>query len=234
MTGASSTSNTATAAACQRPLFYDHRLRCELGERRSTSSCRALGFFTSPAFLANWETNDDNQFRVTTSQTVITALGEIFSPADQTATLRKDGLNDAHTAPGSTCYGCHQFLDPMRLYFAKTLVDQIPSARDADDRHGLVRLRWLQPRRAVTCTALANTLIRITRTLPTAWVQKLCYYANSQACDEKDPEFQRISARPSWPASTTSRRMVGELFASPLGDWCRCEHENLRRTRRIW
>ena len=25
-----------------------------------------------------------------------------------------------------------------------------------------------------------------------AWAQKLCYFANSVACDETDPEFQRV------------------------------------------
>ena len=44
------------------PIFYD------LGSLRAAATSIALrqprlGFFTTPAFLANWETNEDNQFR---------------------------------------------------------------------------------------------------------------------------------------------------------------------------
>jgi hypothetical protein len=201
---------TATGAA-PAPLFYD--LDSLRGATKINLKLPRVGFFTSPAFLANWDTNDDNQFRVTASQTVITALGEIFSPADLTPTLRTDGLNDAHTAPGSTCYGCHQFLDPMRLYFGKAL-----------------STKYQAPEKPMTGTAsfafdgsshdagdlytLADTLISHPH-FADAWVQKLCYYANSQACDEKDPEFQRISAV--FVASKYDfKAMAAELFASPL------------------
>jgi hypothetical protein len=144
---------------------------------------------------------------------VITALGAIFSPADPTPTLSKDGLSEAHTAPGTTCYGCHQFLDPMRLYFAKTLstkyqVTEKPLAGtpsfafDGFSQNG------------GDLFTLASTLTSHPH-FASAWVQKLCYYANSQACDEKDPEFQRIGV-----AFTASRydfkALVSELFGSPL------------------
>ncbi len=102
----------AAGSPGQSPAFYD------LPALRSATKLSLVqpraGFFTSPAFLANWETNEDNQFRVTTSQTLIVALGEIFSPADPTKPVRLDGLPTEHAAPTTTCYGCHQFLDPMR------------------------------------------------------------------------------------------------------------------------
>ena len=198
-------------AASPAPLFYD--LDTLRGLSEISLKTPRVGFFTSPAFLANWDTNDDNQFRVTTSQTIITALGEVFSPADQTPTLRKDGLNDAHTAPGSTCYGCHQFLDPMRLYFGKTL-----------------STKYQIPEKPMTGTASfafdnyshdGGDLLTLASTLTShphfaaAWVQKLCYYANSQACDEKDPEFQRI-ATVFVQSKYDLKALVGELLASPL------------------
>ena len=101
------------------PAFYD---LTTLRAATTSISLRQprLGFFSTPAFLANWETNEDNQFRVTTSQTVIVSLGKIFSPADATTPVRLDGLASEHAAPGTTCYGCHQFLDPMREYFAQS------------------------------------------------------------------------------------------------------------------
>jgi len=43
-----------------------------------------VGFFTTPAFFANWATNDANQHRVTTNQTLIVALGASFDGSDAT------------------------------------------------------------------------------------------------------------------------------------------------------
>src|SRR6267378_1876474 len=39
-----------------------------------------VGFFTTPSFLAEWNTNDSNQARVTANQTLIVALGHAFHP----------------------------------------------------------------------------------------------------------------------------------------------------------
>src|SRR6266851_4229010 len=39
-----------------------------------------VGFFTTPAFLAGWNTNNSNQARVTLNQTLIVALGRAISP----------------------------------------------------------------------------------------------------------------------------------------------------------
>ena len=199
---------TATAPA---PQFYN--LEALRTQSQINLKLPRVGFFTSPAFLANWDTNDDNQFRVTTSQTVITALGEIFSPADPTTPLSLDGLSPAHSAPSTTCFGCHQFLDPMRLYFAKSLstkyqVTEKPLAGtpsfafDGFTQNG------------GDLFTLATTLTNHPH-FASAWVQKLCYYANSQACDEKDPEFLRISA--AFVASKYDfKALVRELFTSPL------------------
>ena len=54
-----------------------------------------------------------------------------------------------------------------------------------------------------------------TRCSPPAWVEKLCYYANSEPCDAADPEFQRLVSL--FQASNYSwNTLVAELFASPL------------------
>jgi len=52
-----------------------------------------VGFYTTPAFLAIWNTNDSNQHRVTANQTLLAALGE-SSPA-RTSSCRS-------ASPGST------------------------------------------------------------------------------------------------------------------------------------
>lgn len=201
----------SSAPAANAPAFYD------LPALRAAQTLRLkiprVGFFTTPAFLANWDTNEDNQFRVTTSQTVITALGQIFSPADQTPTLREDGLNKEHAAPGSTCYGCHQFIDPMRLYFGKALSTRYQRTEKA--MAGTPSFAFAgYSHDAGDLYTLATTL-KDHPHFAAAWVQKLCYYANSQACDEKDPEFQR-TVSVFVESEYDLRSMIATLFASPL------------------
>lgn len=77
-----------------------------------------IGFFTTLAFLARAATNEDNDFRVTTNQTLIVALGRAFDDMDVTVPVRTAAITADHVAPGSVCYGCHVSLDPMRNYFA--------------------------------------------------------------------------------------------------------------------
>jgi len=172
-----------------------------------------IGFFTTPAFFANWDTNDGNQFRVTTSQTLITALGEILSPADPTKPVSEDGLDAAHAPTTSSCYGCHQFLDPMRGYFSSTFsttykaTDTPTTSTPSFAFHGVTH-------EGGDLAAFANTLA--THPLfASAWVQKLCFYANSEGCEASDPEVQRIAQ-----VFTDSHfdfvTLVQELFTSPL------------------
>jgi hypothetical protein len=193
------------------PIFYDlTTLRAA-----TTISLRQprLGFFTTPAFLANWETNEDNQFRVTTSQTVIVALGKIFSPADATTPVRLDGLASEHAAPGTTCYGCHQFLDPMREYFAQNYSYSFQRPETPSD---------ITPSFAFQgyvhdgggMDALAQALADHPG-FAAGWTQKLCYWANSQPCNEKDPEFLRV-AQAFVDSKFDFKALLVELMSSPL------------------
>ena len=200
----------ATSAA-EVPLFYDVA-RLRTAERVALMQPR-VGFFTTPAFLENWETNEDNQFRVTTSQTLIVALGEIFSPADATVPVRLDGLAREHAEPGTTCYGCHQFLDPMREYFARNFSFQYRRGNTAGNItpsfafHGVVH-------DAGSLGDFASTLAKHPDFAP-GWVQKLCYWANSQACDRNDPEFTRVTQ--AFVASGFKfKTLLVELLSSPL------------------
>src|SRR4029079_13702917 len=45
-----------------------------------------IGFFSTPAFFANWQTNISNQMRVTMNQTLIVALGASVHGTDLTKT----------------------------------------------------------------------------------------------------------------------------------------------------
>jgi hypothetical protein len=171
------------------------------------------GFFTTPAFFANWETNEDNQFRVTTAQTLIVALGESFSASDATVPVRLDALAKEHAQPGSACYGCHQFLDPMREYFRKDFDFDYrqtaqPSANTASFAfHGQVH-------DGGGIADLAAILARHPM-FATGWTQKLCYWANSQPCSEQDPEFQRV-ARVFASSHFDFKTLLVELMSSPL------------------
>ena len=77
-----------------------------------------IGFFTTPAFYQTWQTNRDNDFRVTINQAMIVATGMTFSPGDNTPLTGDDSAVDPDLFPrDSTCYGCHKNLDTMRPAF---------------------------------------------------------------------------------------------------------------------
>ena len=82
-----------------------------------------VGFFTTPAFFANWLTNNSNQMRVTTNQSLIVALGKGLDGTDTTKPQvdpTQYGLDTTHATPGSPCITCHWLLDPTREIFANT------------------------------------------------------------------------------------------------------------------
>jgi hypothetical protein len=175
-----------------------------------------VGFFSTPAFFANWQTNTSNQMRVTMNQTLIVALGAQVDRVDVTAAPQSPppGLDAVH-ASDSACLGCHQTLDPLRSIFAATYSwnyhQQLDSTLTA--QKGMFLFRGVaQP--VSTMDDLGTTLAQHPL-LPEAWAQKLCAYATSAACGSDDPEFQRVvgvfeSSGLSWNA------LVAELFASPL------------------
>lgn len=172
-----------------------------------------IGFFTTPAFLGNWDTNDGNKFRVTLSQTMITALGEPFSAADPTKPISVDGLDAAHANPDSSCFGCHQFLDPMRGYF---------SGKFATNYQASPTVLMYRPSLSFHGVTLdGGDLSSFAQALAghplfaSAWVQKLCYYANSESCEASDPEVQRV-AQVFADSGYDFLTLVKELFTSPL------------------
>jgi hypothetical protein len=154
-----------------------------------------VGFFSTPAFFANWPTNSSNMARVTVNQSLIVATGTAIDGTDGTNPgANPPGIDTQHAVPGSACYGCHQLLDPTRSIFTATYsyfyypqtdtnLMKVPgefafqgvvqSMKTIDDFAGLLATHPL---------------------VPQAWAQKLCYYVDSGACDPADPELQRIIA----------------------------------------
>ena len=174
------------------------------------------GFFSTPAFFANWQTNISNQARVTLNQTLIVALGAQVDGNDGTVTPGDPppGLDQVHAAEGA-CRGCHQTLDPLRSIFSATYSwnyhNQTDTAWSAQKGmfsfHGVV-----QP---------VGNMVELGQTLaqhplfPAAWAQKLCTYANSAPCVDSDPEFQRIVAAFQG-SSFNWNVLVRELMSSPI------------------
>ncbi len=194
-------------------VFYD------LPALRSASilvlSIPRVGFFSTPAFFANWQTNTSNQMRVTMNQALIVALGASVDGSD--ATTPPDpppGLDAAH-AQQPACLVCHRTLDPLRSIFSASYSWNYHNQLDATwaGQPGVFVFQGVtQP---VSTMADLGAALANHPKLPGAWVQKLCTYASSGACLTDDPEFQRLvalfqSSGLSW------TELVPELFASPL------------------
>ncbi|HUJ59403.1 MAG TPA: hypothetical protein VLX92_12950 [Kofleriaceae bacterium] len=150
------------------------------------------GFFSTPAFQANWPTNTSNQFRVTANQALIVATGAQVDGSDQTVPPSTPGLDTEHAAPNTLCYSCHQLLDPTRSILSSTYSYFYYPQTDQSliNQPGLFAFQGVIAQ-VHTIDDFANTLA--THPLvPQAWAQKLCYYVNSAPCDTTDPEFKRI------------------------------------------
>jgi hypothetical protein len=173
-----------------------------------------VGFFSTPAFFANWQTNTSNQMRVTTNQTLIVALGAAVDGTDPTHPMTTPGLDTVH-AGDPQCVACHQTLDPTRSLLASAFSWSYHNQAETlfSGQKGMFAFQGV--------TKPVATLDDFGSTLAThplfaqAWAQKLCFYANSRECDAADPEFQRVvgvfkSSQLSWTA------LVRELLASPI------------------
>ena len=102
------------------------------------------GFFTTPAFFANWQTNGSNQHRVTMNQTLIVALGKSFDGNGSTVPISENGLDEEH-ASDPACYACHRTLDPMRQFFRQSFTIQYGQQTDAGviaQNGRILRFRW--------------------------------------------------------------------------------------------
>lgn len=175
-----------------------------------------VGFFTTPAFFANWQTNKSNQARDVLNQTLIVAIGKSINPVDKgTSTVLDTGKDGQHSDPNSPCYSCHQTMDPMRMVFRKFYTYNYHRQQDPAVAFAPATFDFQGK------TAPLSTMDDLARTLVEhplyggAWAQKLCYYANSSACAEDDPEFQRV-VKAFVDSGYDFHALVRELFSSPL------------------
>jgi hypothetical protein len=173
-----------------------------------------VGFFSTPAFFANWQTNVSNQMRVTIHQALIVATGSSIDGTDRTSAPGTPGMDAVHASEGA-CRTCHRILDPTRSIFAATWSWNYHNQLDSGWRAqpGLFAFRGLTA--PVKSIADFGRVLARHPLLAAGWVQKLCYYVNSAPCDENDPEFQRLVRR-FRRSSYAWNALVKALVTSPL------------------
>ena len=173
-----------------------------------------IGFFTTPSFLAQWNTNLSNSARVTINQTLVVALGRIFDGSHPTVPQSLAALDEPHASPPE-CVRCHRTLDPMRQYFRQAFTVNFHEQSDPTQTAlpGMFAFDGVTTTGAGGFAELGETLATHP-SLPLAWAQKLCYYANSAPCADDDPELVRIVE--AFRASQSWNALVRDLFSSPL------------------
>jgi len=203
-----------------------------------------VSFFTTPAFMATFATNDSNKHRVTANQTLLVALGQALTSENDITPVSTVGLEPDHSPDSNPeCYGCHKILDPMKQFWE--------SYYDFTDRNDFPTFRFgstsVQPNRTnggtlsfgnvneagKTLGELGALLAKVSDTsedpaapaldqslktlnrFAVAMAQKLCYYADSAACTESDPEFRRI-VKAFEDANFDYKTLIRELLSSDL------------------
>lgn len=184
------------------------------------TSTPRVGFLSTLAFLANWQTNLSNQARVTMNQALIVALGH--SLADPTAAVpitETGNADNLHVAPGTACYVCHKTLDPMRDFIRQSFTVSYHTQPAGVMPTDGTQAEFILDSQDVKGTGggvaeLANIMTQSPR-FATAWTNKLCQYANSASCSPDDPEFLRVAAV-FQSSKYDFHALVRELFSSPL------------------
>ena len=198
----------------------EHTMFWELDHMRAggdfVTDAPYVGFFTTPAFWSTWPTNSDNDARVTMNQALIVAFGRSFDGEANIAPASVEGLLDGdHANPETECYSCHKTLDPMRQLVRQSMTYGGHRQLDTDvsSVSGVFAFDGVeQEGDGVDDLAL---FMSEHPAFPSAWVQKLCYYANSAPCPPTSPLFQDMVD--AFVASDYDfRSLITELFASPL------------------
>jgi hypothetical protein len=192
-----------------------------------------IGFFSTPAFHANWSTNTSNQMRVTINQAFIVALGAQVDGTDMTdpqlITSSPPGIDPSHTPNDTThqvCFGCHRILDPSRSILLKnwsdaygvqtspnSFVNTGGSTGYGASTNGWFIFNGVVNKNINSLTDFGNALASHAY-YSDAWIQKLCFFANSQKCDPTDPEFDRV--RQAFKKDGSWRSLVEALMSSPI------------------
>jgi len=178
------------------------------------------GFLTRMGLYSTWPNNEDNSARVTLNQMLIVALGQSFD-GEAVSDFTPSDLDVEHAGPETPCYGCHQTLDPMRDFVRASVTnfygDQLDERRDAMEATFI--FQGMEQVGTGGIKEFANLLAQHPAFAP-GWVQKLCYFANSNACPE-GAELDRV-VDAFMESDLDLRVAIRELFSSPLvtGESC--------------
>jgi hypothetical protein len=210
---------TQSTGPSSNPAFYN------LPALRKTSSIAMqiprIGYFTTPAFAANWPTNSGNMMRAVLNQALIVATGHQIDGTDGTipTPMPPPGMNLDNNLQGGhdtgVCKGCHQLLDPMRDILLMNYTWFFAPQTDPNMINSGAWFAFFGTQSAMsTLQEFAQLLVKHPM-VQAAWVQKLCYYVNSAPCDASDPAFTSIvtdfgNNNMSWSA------LVKEFMLSPI------------------
>lgn len=150
-----------------------------------------IGFYSTPAFIGKYPSNDDNQFRVTINQTLIGGLGKTFSPADKTNQPNLVHLDPSHSDPKSDCFQCHRSMDPMREIFGRNMT--YGYRFKSDNREPASSFAFFGQIKPLTKLEDLSNAIATHEDFNIAWAQKICVALNTKRCVETDMEFLRIA-----------------------------------------
>jgi hypothetical protein len=156
-----------------------------------------VGFFTMPAFYANWATNFSNQMRVTANQALIVATNSSYDGTDRTipnVDAGAYGLDLDHAQPNSPCYNCHLRMDPTREIFATSYSWYYGWNAGHGNSYVAQPAYFVFQGQQGPMSSLADfgTMISNHPLVAPGWAQKLCYYINSAPCLADDPAFTSI------------------------------------------
>lgn len=175
-----------------------------------------VGYFSTPAFFANWTTNNSNQHRDTLNQALIVGLGRSINPVDKgTFTVLDNGKDGQHSDPTSPCYSCHQTMDPMRNVFRQAYTYSYHAQHDPAQVYATASFDYLGEKRGLASFDDFASALVSHPLYASAWAQKLCYYANSSGCSDQDPEFLRV-VKAFVASQYDFHTLLLELFSSPL------------------
>ena len=198
-----------------------------------------VGFYTTPAFLGLWRTNDSNQHRVTANQTLIASIGMGFTSAQEITPVTTVGLDEDHSATNAECFGCHKMLDPLREFWENQF--DYNDRNDFADNQGNSGSGFpfggtaTKDRPETKGGALAFLNVNDTggdmdslgplllsvadgeglSRFAISIAQALCYWADSAGCAEDDPEFRRV-VEAFVDSNFDYTVLVSELMSSPL------------------
>ena len=173
------------------PYFWD------LAALRTSTTLRLksphVGFMGTPAWFANWPTNESNQARVTANQALIVAIGKSIIPSAAVAPAPASATDAAH-ATDPACAACHVVLDPLRQFFRQSYTFNYHEQRDYTAVAGPAGFFVDGMRQTGTGVGDLANILAAHPHYAIGWAQKLQFWATSNVADESDPELQHIAS----------------------------------------